>query len=96
MHQVEEKKGEFLSSWKEELQDEYPWFSALLVGVKEEEFEERRVCSRKWASIMLFVYRGCTLLFWGNNLVFLEPDNFHKAILLDRGFIFYLLVFAFL
>ncbi len=32
MHQVEEKKGEFLSSWKEELKDEYLKFSSSSCG----------------------------------------------------------------
>jgi len=70
MHQVEEKKGEFLSSWKEELQDEYPWFSALLVGVKEEEFEERRDLLQEVGIYHAFCVSGLHLALLGGIIWF--------------------------
>ena len=70
MHQVEEKKREFLSSWKEELQDEYPWFSALLVGVKEEEFEERRDLLQEVGIYHAFCVSGLHLALLGGIIWF--------------------------
>jgi hypothetical protein len=45
---------------------------------------------------MLFVCRGYPCSFRRDNLVFLESNNFYQTVFLDRSFIFYFLLFAFL
>ncbi len=70
MHRVEEKKRGFLSSWKKELQGEYPWFSALLLGVKEQEFEEKRDLLQEVGIYHAFCVSGLHLALLGGIIWF--------------------------
>jgi predicted membrane metal-binding protein len=63
MHGVEEKKREFLSSWKEDLGSAYPWFSAVFLGEKEKEFEEKRDLLQEVGIYHAFCVSGLPLLF---------------------------------
>ncbi len=70
MHWIEEKKGEFLSSWRKELGNVYPWFSALLMGVKEEEFEERGDLLQEVGIYHAFCVSGLNLALLGGIILF--------------------------
>jgi len=71
MHRVEEKKREFLSSWRKELGNEYPWFSAILLGEKEKEFEEKRDLLQEVGIYHAFCVSGLNLALLGGIIWFL-------------------------